>query len=322
MSWPFVHSDVAEPCQLSPPSRSSAFGRVARSCFTSVARCANPPVLPKLRAAAVKSRCVKACASRVPGLMPKCFSSASPTRCGGLPGRVADADVHAGLAEMHRQQLRVDVGEVQQAHAAERRVVVETRAGRQHRAPRATTRAGRRPRRRRGAGGSRGGAWSRRIGSGSRERRRRARRSPATPRDCSRIALLPDPDPIRLTLLIHRRLRIHQQRDDVLDLLLVQDAVVSEARHVRARRVRLRVVDLAPGVLLDLGRKAAQLREVVQRRPDRAVADLGLAELVARVAIRADRRVLRVRPLEAGAALRDLLAALPVAEIACRRPAA
>ena len=48
-----------------------------------------------------------------------------------LARRVADADVHAGLAKVHRQQLRMDVGEVQQAQLAERRVVVEARARRQ-----------------------------------------------------------------------------------------------------------------------------------------------------------------------------------------------
>ena len=43
---PFVHSEVAEPCQVSPPSSSSAPGRLAFSCLTSVARCAKPPTLP------------------------------------------------------------------------------------------------------------------------------------------------------------------------------------------------------------------------------------------------------------------------------------
>ena len=51
MSWPLVHSDVAEPCQVSPPSSSNAPGRVAFSIFTSVARCAKPPTWPNARAA-------------------------------------------------------------------------------------------------------------------------------------------------------------------------------------------------------------------------------------------------------------------------------
>ncbi|MCY1556291.1 hypothetical protein D9M68_930290 [compost metagenome] len=46
MSCPFVHSEVAEPCQVSPPSSSSACGRLALSCLISVLRCAKPPTLP------------------------------------------------------------------------------------------------------------------------------------------------------------------------------------------------------------------------------------------------------------------------------------
>ena len=46
MSWPLVHSAVPDPCQVSPPSSSNAFGRDARSCFTSVAMWAKPPTLP------------------------------------------------------------------------------------------------------------------------------------------------------------------------------------------------------------------------------------------------------------------------------------
>ena len=54
-----------------------------------------------------------------------------------LPGRRADAQVERRLAVEHRQQLRVAVGEVQQAHVAERRdAVVERRAGGQVERPR------------------------------------------------------------------------------------------------------------------------------------------------------------------------------------------
>ena len=41
------------------------------------------------------------------------------------PGRLAHADIGAGLAKMRRQQLRMTVGEVQQTHVAERRQIVE-----------------------------------------------------------------------------------------------------------------------------------------------------------------------------------------------------
>jgi hypothetical protein len=37
MSWALVHSAVAEPCQVSPPSSSSAPGRLARRRLTRVA---------------------------------------------------------------------------------------------------------------------------------------------------------------------------------------------------------------------------------------------------------------------------------------------
>ena len=39
--------------------------------------------------------------------------------------RGADADIHAGFAEMDRPQLRVAVGEVQEMHVAEARSIVE-----------------------------------------------------------------------------------------------------------------------------------------------------------------------------------------------------
>ena len=47
-----------------------------------------------------------------------------------------------------------------------------------------------------------------------------------------------------MTVLIHRRLRIQQKRDEIRDLLWRKSAVVPEARHQRARVLRLRVVDL------------------------------------------------------------------------------
>ena len=46
MSWPFVHSAVADPCHVSPPSSNSELGRDPFSRLTSVARCAKPPTFP------------------------------------------------------------------------------------------------------------------------------------------------------------------------------------------------------------------------------------------------------------------------------------
>src|SRR6266581_6730613 len=124
MSCPRVHSEIADPCQVSPPSRRRLARRPARSFFTSVARCAKPPSFPYVFAARAKSRWVKACASRLPGRRRKCFSSASPTRCGGR--FLAEIDVR--LAEMDRLQLGVAVGEMQQRDVAEARQVVERRS--------------------------------------------------------------------------------------------------------------------------------------------------------------------------------------------------
>jgi hypothetical protein len=54
----------------------------------------------------------------------------------GLAGRRTDADVDARLAEVQRHQLRVAVGEMEQADVAERRLLVEAlggvRLGREH----------------------------------------------------------------------------------------------------------------------------------------------------------------------------------------------
>src|SRR2546429_597742 len=43
MSCPRVQSEVADPCQVSPPSSSRLAPRSSRTFFTSVARCAKPP---------------------------------------------------------------------------------------------------------------------------------------------------------------------------------------------------------------------------------------------------------------------------------------
>ena len=79
--------------------------------------------------------------------MPKCFSRCSPTRCGSWPACVADAEVDAGLAEVDRHQLRMAVGEVQQA-ARCRSAAGRTcpGAGRRRRPARRAPRAACRPR--------------------------------------------------------------------------------------------------------------------------------------------------------------------------------
>src|SRR6185436_5046170 len=114
--------------------------------------------------------------------------------------------------------------------------------------------------------------------------------------------------------LIYGRVRVEQQRGDVLDLLLGEDAVMPEARHVGAGAESLRVVALAVGVALDRLACAAQLAEVVEARADGAVGDLRLGQLVAGVTVGARgslRIIVELHPL---AVLRNTLAALPVAD--------
>src|SRR5258706_16034675 len=126
----------------------------------------------------------------------------------------------------------------------------------------------------------------------------------------------PPPWPARARgSLVDRRARIHEQRDDVLDLLLAEDALVSEARHVGTRREGFGVVHLAERVLLHFGRVAAGLAEVVERRADGAERELGLGELMARVAVAAGGSTSGVGELHADAGLRDTLAVLPVAQV-------
>src|SRR6185312_11873121 len=114
--------------------------------------------------------------------------------------------------------------------------------------------------------------------------------------------------------LIDRRRGIHEQRDDVADLLFGQDVVVTEARHVRARRKRFGVVDLLPRVATCFVGVAAILAEPIERRADRPVRKLLRRQLVACITIRAGGLLRVVGVLEALPALRDLLAALPVAD--------
>src|SRR4051794_15647257 len=97
------------------------------------------------------------------------------------------------------------------------------------------------------------GSWSR---AGAQQRTRRFARRQQVPRYRSGW---------QRELLVDRRLRVGQQRDDVLDLLLGEDALVAEARHVRAGRERLRVVDLAVRVLACVVGVSAQLAELVER---------------------------------------------------------
>src|SRR5258706_2298348 len=124
-------------------------------------------------------------------------------------------------------------------------------------------------------------------------------------------------------LLVHRRFGIQQQRRHVLDLLFGEDAVMPEARHVRAGGVGLGVIDLAEGVLLDRGAVAAQLAVVVQAGADIAVGELLRRQLVAGVAVAAVRIGGIVGGLFADTGLGNFFAGPPVAQqLSVRRPPA
>src|SRR5207244_9741714 len=118
----------------------------------------------------------------------------------------------------------------------------------------------------------------------------------------------------RCNLLVHRRGRIEQQPDQILDLLGRERAGEPEPRHLRAEVVGLRVVDLAVDVALHLGARAARFSETAQARPDRAVRKLLRRELVAVVAAAAAGLAGLVGPGQAAPALRERLAALPVVD--------
>src|ERR1035437_5490922 len=65
-------------------------------------------------------------------------------------------------------------------------------------------------------------------------------------------------------LLVDRRVRVEQQRDEVLDLLFGERARMAEAGHVRTQVECLGVVDLAVHVFLNLRAVAAGLAELAQ----------------------------------------------------------
>src|SRR6185503_3949135 len=238
-----------------------------------------------------KSRWVNACAARVPGAMPKCLSSASPTRCGGLPRALPAPRLTLG------SRKRVGLSCAWQSVICSRPTLPKGRSASYRCSPSAPSAA------RLASIGNPATAAATSPCRNSRRFTIRQVRDPATPATRAGAS----------SSLVDRRSGIHQQRGDVLDLLLGQDAVMAEARHRRAGGERLRVEDLAVGIALGLGAVAAKLAEPVKARPYRAVGELLRRELMAGVAIASDRSVGIVRVLLAAAVLRDLFAIFPVA---------
>ena len=89
---------------------------------------------------------------------------------------------------------------------------------------------------------------------------------------------------------------------------------MSEAWHVGTSRVRLGVVDLAKGVLLDRLRIATQLAEMVQAWSNVAESYFLFSQLMTRIAIAARRSRWIITELLAHTGLRDFLAFFPVAQ--------
>ena len=210
MSCPCVHNAVAEPCQVSPPSSSSAPGPARLQPLDQRGQVREAADLAVATRRCSKSRWVKACASGDAAAMPAACSRCSPTRCGRRPCIVADAEVDARLAKVDRHQLRVAVGEVQQRHRA------GTLEGRRHVVQR---------------------RWPRRVGVGIARQRvmpaadgrgqhlqelafaqahvRASRTGP--PRSDAGVGARP-------RSLIDRRLRVEQQRHQVPQLVFVEQA--------------------------------------------------------------------------------------------------
>ena len=115
-------------------------------------------------------------------------------------------------------------------------------------------------------------------------------------------------------LLVDRRIRVHQQRRDVLDLLFGQDAVMAESRHVRAGGIRFRIVDLAKCVFLRCLGIATQLGEVVQAGPNIAEGNFLFRQLVAGIAIGTDWTGGVIAELFTDTGLRNFLAFFPITE--------
>src|ERR1039458_3134618 len=83
---------------------------------------------------------------------------------------------------------------------------------------------------------------------------------------------------------VDRRVRVEQQRNEVLDLLFGERSRMAEAGHVRTQVECLGVVDFAVHVLLHLRAVAASLAELAEAVPDVAEGSLVRPDLVAVVA--------------------------------------
>jgi hypothetical protein len=108
MSAPSVQSAVAEPCQLSPPLHQGGEMRVAAHAAVAARGALEIQVRERVR--------------------PRCAGRDAVVAEHGLADQVrrtSIADVDARLAEMHRQELRVHIGDMQQRDVAEGGELIE-----------------------------------------------------------------------------------------------------------------------------------------------------------------------------------------------------
>jgi hypothetical protein len=122
MSWPLVRFAPSEPCQVSPPSSSSTLSspRCARTAFTTVGQ----PIEPADAAIASRQRGKILRRERI-GMrgLRRNVEVRQEILAGDVrrqPLRVTDTEIGRGLAEMHRHELAMHVGDVQQRDVAHR----------------------------------------------------------------------------------------------------------------------------------------------------------------------------------------------------------
>ena len=121
MSWPLVCIDVKLFCQVSPPSRntvrSGALGADRFQHRRDPVETAEPAVAFRKRREILRGQRI---GLRAAGRDLVEIEKIAAGDVRHLAARLADADVDRRLAEQHRHELRVDVGEVHQRDIADR----------------------------------------------------------------------------------------------------------------------------------------------------------------------------------------------------------
>jgi len=119
MSWALVQYDVPEPCQVSPPSSSSAPGRCARTWFHQCAQVREAAHLAELPGGLDKVQIGKRVCLAGPGLDAVVSQELVADQVWRLTQHRPDTQIDAGFAEIDRQQLSVTIGVVHDRYIAE-----------------------------------------------------------------------------------------------------------------------------------------------------------------------------------------------------------